>query len=264
LNRHQGVDVAVRAFPEILRAIPEAELHIQGEGSSKYELVRLTTELGLTGKVFFHDYVPTAELLEKLAECDLGLVPKRGDRFGNEAASTKISEFLAMGIPVVASRTAIEQCFFDDSVIRYFRAEDEADLAAAVVSVYRDSALRDGLIAAGLRYTKKNSWQTKIGEYLELVDALTSAIREPQPVIPLRTMDSRLAQGPQALPAAEFPKTDSTQHSGSRPATVAASRRFFERYRVAEQDVDLTCDAGLPEQQGFFKLGEDAICYGAC
>ena len=264
LNRHQGVDVAVRAFPEILRAIPEAELHIQGEGPSKYDLVRLATELGLTGRVLFHDYVPTTELLEKLAECDLGLVPKRGDRFGNEAASTKVSEFMAMGIPVVASRTAIEQCFFDDSLIRYFRAEDEADLAAAVVAVYQDSGLRDRLIAAGLRYTTKNSWQTKIREYLALVDALTSATRNTSRAVPLPALDSRLARGLQALPAAEVGRVDSTEHSASRPAAVVGSRRLFERYRLAEQVVTLACDAGLPQEQGFFKLGEDTICYGAC
>lgn len=262
LHPHQGLDVAVKAFPKILRAIPEAELHVQGEGSTKGELVRLATELGLTGKVFFHDYVPTTELLEKLGKCDLGLVPKRADGFGNEAASTKISEFMAVGMPVVASRTRIEQCFFDDSVIRYFRAEDEADLAAAVVAVHHDSGLRDRLITAGLRYTNKNSWQTKIGEYLTVVDELTSAKRDRS--VAVSALNSRLARGQQALSAAEVGRTDSTEHSASRPAAVAESRRLFERYRLSEKGVKLTCRAGLPEEQGFFKLGEDTICYGAC
>jgi len=263
LHRHQGLDVAIRALPEILRAIPEAELHIQGEGSTKDDLIRLAIELGVTGKVFFHDYVPTTELLEKLAECDLGLVPKRVDRFGNEAASTKISEFMAVGIPVVASRTAIEQCFFDDSVIRYFQAEDEADLAAAVVAVYQDRGLRDRLIAAGLRYTIQNSWQTKIGEYLEVVDALTLATGDTSLAVPLRARESRSAQGLQTLPAVEFGRPDSAAHWASGRVPVAESNRLVERYRLAKQVGNLTCDGGLPEEQGFFKFGEDTICYGA-
>ncbi len=258
LNRHQGLDVAVRAFPAILRAIPEAELHVQGEGPSKPDLVRLTKELGLTRKVLFHDYVPTTALLQRLAECDLGLVPKRGDRFGDEAASTKIPEFMAMGIPVVASRTKIEQCFFDDSVIRYFRPEDEADLAAAVISVHRDSVLRDRLIAGGLRYTAEHRWEFEIREYLASVDLLTCG-KGSASAISCRTFDSGSAQDFQALPAAE-PNTD---FPDSGPTRKLAPRRLLERYRLPENGVSMTCDAGLPAQQGFFKLGEDTICYGA-
>ena len=173
LNWHQGVDIAIKALPAILRAIPEAELHVQGEGPAKPELICLTKELGLQSRVVFHGYVPADTLVQQLADCDVGIVPKRGDRFGDEAASTKIPEFMAMGIPVVASRTSIELRFFDAAAIRYFQPENEAELAAAVISVRQDDALRARMIAKGLAYTQENAWQQKIQMYLDLVMSLS-------------------------------------------------------------------------------------------
>jgi glycosyltransferase involved in cell wall biosynthesis len=175
LHWHQGVDVAVKAFPKILRQIPQAEFHIYGDGPAKDHLVSLATELGLADKVTFHDVLPTKEIAERMGSADVGIVPKRaGSRFGNEAASTKIPEFLALGVPVVVSRTAIDERMYDDSMVRFFESESEDAAAEAVLAIWRDQAARDRLIVNGLKYSEENNWKTRIQEYLHLVDSLTT------------------------------------------------------------------------------------------
>lgn len=172
LSWHQGVDILVRAFPKIAAEIPEAELHIHGEGAAKEALADLAKQIGVAERVQFFDWVPTASLIERMAASDLAVVPKRtSGGFGNEAASTKIPEFMAMGIAVVAARTAVESLFFDDAQIRYFRSEDEDDLVRAVVSVYRDPKLRERLIGAGIEAVKQADQSVK-ESYLHLVDSL--------------------------------------------------------------------------------------------
>ena len=66
-----------------------------------------------------------------LANADLGVVPKRADSFGNEAYSTKIMEFMSLGVPVVVSSTKIDRFYFDDSVVRFFESGNADALATA-------------------------------------------------------------------------------------------------------------------------------------
>ena len=174
LSWHQGVDVAIRAFPAIQRAIPEMEFHIYGVGDTKRDLITLIAQLGLEKSVRMMDPLPLHEIIVKMAECDVAIVPKRvSTSFGNEAASTKISEFMALGVPVVASRTAVESCFFDDSQLRYFDSENEAALADAVIDVCTNDAERTRLIRNGLKYVREHGWDEGMKEYQNLVDRLT-------------------------------------------------------------------------------------------
>jgi glycosyltransferase involved in cell wall biosynthesis len=109
-----------------------------------------------------------------MANADLGVVPKRADSFGNEAYSTKIMEFMALGVPVVASNTKIDRYYFDDSVVRFFESGNPDALAEAVVDVLRNRDLRDRLVTNGLDYATRNSWQVRKADYLKLVDDLCS------------------------------------------------------------------------------------------
>jgi len=172
LQWHQGLDIAIRAMPLVLERIPLAEFHIYGEGGRKEELMALARELGLTEQVRFFDPRPVSEIAEVMAQADLGVVPKRADSFGNEAYSTKIMEFMSLGVPVVASSTKIDRFYFNDSVVRFFESGNPAALAEAVVEVLQKDGLRRHLISNGLDYAEQNSWQHRQHAYLELVDAL--------------------------------------------------------------------------------------------
>jgi glycosyltransferase involved in cell wall biosynthesis len=124
-------------------------------------------------KVKVLDALPTGEIADVMGESDLAIVPKRASiRFGNEAGSSKIWEFMALAVPVVASKTEIEAKFFDDSVIQYFRSEDEDDLVRAVLSVYRNPEFKRQLITNGTRYLQQSTWDETTAPYLRVVDAL--------------------------------------------------------------------------------------------
>jgi glycosyltransferase involved in cell wall biosynthesis len=79
----------------------------------------------------------------------LGVVPKRADSFGNEAYSTKIMEFMSLGVPVIVSETKIDRYYFDDSVVRFFQSGNSDALADAMLEVMRGPALAGGTDCSG-------------------------------------------------------------------------------------------------------------------
>ena len=172
LQWHQGLDIAIRAFHKLLPRLPEADFHIYGDGNMKARLVEQTAELGLQERVRFFDPVSAQDIPGIMAEADLGVVPKRADSFGNEAYSTKIMEFMALGVPVVASSTKIDRYYFDDSVVRFFESGNEQALADAMYEVLQDETLRRGMVERASDYAKLHSWDNHKKEYLNLVDSI--------------------------------------------------------------------------------------------
>ena len=176
LQAHQGLDVAIRAFAHVVKEVPAAELHIYGEGTAKPGLVALTAELGLGAHVAFFEPRSMAEIAGIMAEADLGVVPKRADSFGNEAFSTKIWEFMSLGIPVVASSTRIDRHYFDDSVVSFFESGNDRDLSRAIVSLLENPGAGSQMAARASAHAARNTWESRKGDYLGLVDRLCPAV----------------------------------------------------------------------------------------
>jgi RNA polymerase sigma factor (sigma-70 family) len=101
-----GIDVAVRAMALLRDRVPEARLEVYGRGDSRADLERLAVDLGVAERVDFRGYVELRDLPEKIALADVGLVPHRRDVFTDLVLPTKLFEYVAMGKPVVAARTA--------------------------------------------------------------------------------------------------------------------------------------------------------------
>ena len=172
LNWHQGLDMAVRAFARIKDLASEADFHIYGDGPSKPKLLALIKQLQLENRVVLRDRRPLREIPAVLRTAKLGIVPKRKDDFGNEAFSTKILEFMAMGVPVIVSDTKVDRYYFDDSVVRFFRGEDEEDLAHCMLDLIQHSEKRKALAERASEFVANHDWALGKEEYLNLVDGL--------------------------------------------------------------------------------------------
>lgn len=181
LQWHQGLDIALHAFKTVSARLPKTEFHIYGDGNMKPSLVSLAKELGFNGNVKFFDPVGVRQVARIMAAADLGIVPKRADSFGNEAYSTKIMEFMSVGIPVVISRTKIDQYYFNDSVVRFFDSGDSAALAAGMIEVLENPELRRRMVSNASAYADEHSWKRRKTDYLRIVDDLVKAAEPADP-----------------------------------------------------------------------------------
>jgi glycosyltransferase involved in cell wall biosynthesis len=132
----------------------------------------LVSKLNLEGKILFKEPLPINKIADAMANADIGVVPKRADSFGNEAFSTKTLEFMVLNVPVIISRTKIDEFYFDESMVTFFESDNENDLAENMLTLIHDKDLRERKAANAIKYVSDNTWNIKQSIYLDLVDSL--------------------------------------------------------------------------------------------
>jgi glycosyltransferase involved in cell wall biosynthesis len=179
LNYHQGVDIAIRAFGLIADKVPEAEFHIYGSGEQYDVLAALIDKLNLQARVLLLGTRNLREIAEIMENCDLGVVAKRSDCFGNEAFSTKIFEFMSLDVPVIVPSTLIDTYYFNDSVVRFFQANDDRSLADAMLEMIEYPEERRELVRNARKFIRSYTWDKNRSIYLDLVDSMVARAGHP-------------------------------------------------------------------------------------
>ncbi len=172
LNWHQGLDIAIDAVARIAEKAPDVELHIYGEGPSKPELKEQAARLRLQQHIKFRDSVPISEIPHIMINADLGVIPKRNDKFGGEAFSTKTLEFMSVGVPIIVSRTKVDSYYFNDSVVRFFKPGDPKDLANCILDLKTNKQKRLDQAKRASEFVTKFTWKTNRHIYLDIINRL--------------------------------------------------------------------------------------------
>jgi len=171
LSRHQGVDLLITAIAKIQNEIPNIRLLIIGDGAERESLITMASRHAIEDRVTIRGGMPIEQIAAMMATVDLGVEPKRKRSFANEALSTKILEFMAMGVPVLASDTTVHQLYFQGGLVEFFDSENADDLAAKILDLSRDAAKRSAFREKGRQFITTNNWEVKKYEYLKLVEA---------------------------------------------------------------------------------------------
>ncbi len=103
LVRRKGQDTLIRAWPEVIRQRPDAQLVIVGDGPSRRRLGRLVRENGVGESVRFVPGVPWEQMPEVYAMADVFALPCRTRLWGlePEAFGIVFLEASACGLPLV-------------------------------------------------------------------------------------------------------------------------------------------------------------------
>jgi mannosyltransferase len=117
--------------------------------------------------------VPAEELPDLIAAADVGVVPYRDDVFTDGLIPTKLLEYAAMGVPVVAARTSAIERLVGDSFVKYFSPGDVDDLTEQLAALLGDPRLREQLAGATREFNERTNWTTVGAEYVGLIDSLS-------------------------------------------------------------------------------------------
>ncbi len=107
LVRRKGQDMLVKAWPEVVRLIPEALLVIVGDGPSKQRLMRMTRRRRLAGSVRFIGGIGWDKMPQLYAMADAFALPCRTRLWGlePEAFGIAFQEAGASGLPLVVGES---------------------------------------------------------------------------------------------------------------------------------------------------------------
>jgi glycosyltransferase involved in cell wall biosynthesis len=173
VNRY-GVDIAVNAVSILKDSIPEIRLNIIGEGEELERLIRLSRELSVEDRVYFSKgFAPVTTIPGILAEMDIGIVPNRLNDFTKDVLNAKLLEYVAMGLPVVVSRTPGVERYFDESMVSFFEPGNAEELAETILLLYRDKEERARLVKNAGNVLKRHSWAGEKKRYCGVILLLT-------------------------------------------------------------------------------------------
>jgi glycosyltransferase involved in cell wall biosynthesis len=131
LTKLYGLDLAIRGVHEARRRGVSVTLDIIGSGPQLSELEALRLELGVEDAVTLRAPIEAKRLREILTTFDAALVPTRADEMTRFSLSTKLLEYVHLGLPVIAPRLAGYEEYFPDALF-YFAPNDPASLGDAI------------------------------------------------------------------------------------------------------------------------------------
>ena len=174
LARRLGLDIAIQAVAALRGKIEPMEFRIIGGGEERERLIELANQLGLNGTVTFSDgYVPVEQIPLLIHDADLGLIPLRKSAGTETMLPTKLLEYVSVGIPSISPKTDTIARFFDESMVKFFEAENVQSLADSILHLYNHPQEREQLHRmASEKFLANYRWAEHKRVYTGLVNQL--------------------------------------------------------------------------------------------
>lgn len=169
LEERKGVDMVIRAMPEVIKSHPQAVYVVAGPGADRVRLEKLALELGVSERVLFTGPVDGEAKAALYAIADLFVMPAR--RVGNSIESYGIVYVEAgwYGVPAIAgSDGGASDAVLDEQTGLVCDGADAADVLRQIQRVLGDGDLRRRLSdGAKQRARGVAQWSETIKTYLD-------------------------------------------------------------------------------------------------
>jgi glycosyltransferase involved in cell wall biosynthesis len=174
LVERYGVQTVVKAIPLLVNEIPELTVDIIGDGEHRPLLEKMARELGIEKHLNFTGTIPYDDVPPYITRADIGLAPMVDD----VGLPNKLFEYFALGKPAIASaQPGILESFDNDSCVAFFRPDDEKDLAARVLELYKNPEGKASLVSHANEYYQKYSWPNMKQKYFKVYEDLLTLKR---------------------------------------------------------------------------------------
>ncbi|MBI5030196.1 MAG: glycosyltransferase family 4 protein [Chloroflexi bacterium] len=173
VTRRYGLDVLLQALVRVRKEIPNVRLTIHGGGEFMDNVCALVQSLGLEETVALHrEFLPVTDLGRFIMAHDVGIVPYRRDVFTDGILPTKLLEYVALELPVIAARTPTIGAYFDENMVEFFESENVEELAQRIVYLFNHAERRQELVHNSSCFNSQFNWTSQREKYARLVEHL--------------------------------------------------------------------------------------------
>lgn len=174
LAHRYGIDLLIEALAKLRPQIPEIHLVIHGRGEFIEELRQQAKTLDVESLITFStQYLPMTDVPRLIQQADLGIVPYRRDIFTDGILPTKLMEYVALGVPVLAADTPIIRQYFSEAMVQYFQPGDANDLARNILWLYEHRDRLATLAQNADQFNQQYSWNRIADSYAETLNRLS-------------------------------------------------------------------------------------------
>jgi glycosyltransferase involved in cell wall biosynthesis len=168
-----GVELIVEAIDQLDAEIPSARALIMGEGDALEAVRARAAASGSADRIELSGrWLPPEEALARLAQASCGVIPNLPTELNRFALSTKLFEYIGLGLPVVVARLETLETHFGEEEVTFFEAGDSTSLAAALRWIATHPAeARAKTERARARVARDYSWAMNRDRYLKAVEA---------------------------------------------------------------------------------------------
>lgn len=160
-SRWKGIDTLVTAFAAVADRVPQATLHLVGDGNDVERLQGMVADLGLSDRVVWHGALGHESVAEVLRGAGVTVLPSLTE---SESFGMTLIEAMASGCPVIGSRIGGIPFVIRDEVDGLLVPPGDAEaLAAAITRVLEDHDLAEELGRHG-REAARDRWDMSLQE----------------------------------------------------------------------------------------------------
>jgi len=174
MEESRGLDVVIKALPEVHKIIPDAKFVVVGSGTSEAKLKLFAAELGVSQHVHFtgwmdNNYVPS---IIKLS--DVCIVPHHVTAHTNTTIPNKIFDYMLQKKPVIVTNSkAMSDIVLSSNCGKVYIHDDWEDLSRTIIEL-KDSKVRDRYGLNGYEAVRKRyNWSFDEEELFKAVSELT-------------------------------------------------------------------------------------------
>ena len=152
IGHHDGLDHLLRSVRILVDDFGQRAIHcaILGGGGALATMEALSRDLGLEPWVRFHGRVPHDSVAGYLSAADICVAPEPANSYNNRSTMIKITEYMAIGKPVVAFDLPEHRISAGDGAL-YAAANDDREFARNLALLIDDPELRRRLGEIGRR-----------------------------------------------------------------------------------------------------------------
>jgi PEP-CTERM/exosortase A-associated glycosyltransferase len=167
---YEGLDLLIRALPDVLRVHPGTRVVLVGGGPALDRLKRLAGDLGVAAQVLFAGRVAHDQVRRFYSVIDVLVYPRISIRLTELVTPLKPLEAMALGRLFVASNVGGHRELIPEHLRPYtFAAGDVQDLARVTLRLLEDRQKWPALVSAARRYvTEQRTWAKSASRYREV------------------------------------------------------------------------------------------------